>query len=128
MNRPTRRDFLRTSGALAAASLLPACATEPSAPSKPIGRVIVIGGGYGGATASKYLRMWSSGSIEVFLIERNAEFISCPLSNLVLGGTKTLSDITRGYAGLHAVAAQARVAARDIGEGESLAQAHRGPG
>src|SRR6267154_2762241 len=106
MNRPTRRDFLRTSGALAAASLLPACATEPSAPSKPIGRVIVIGGGYGGATAAKYLRMWSSGSIEVFLIERNAEFISCPLSNLVLGGTKTLSDITHGYAGLRGYGVQ----------------------
>src|SRR5258707_7218812 len=100
MNRLTRRDFLRTSGALAATSLLPGCAMEPAAPSKPVGRVIVIGGGYGGATAAKYLRMWSNGSIEVFLIERNAEFISCPLSNLVLGGTKTLSDITRGYAGL----------------------------
>jgi len=100
MNRLTRRDFLRTSGALAATSLLPGCAMEPAAPSKPIGRVIVIGGGYGGATAAKYLRMWSGGSIEVFLIERNAEFISCPLSNLVLGGTKTLSDITRGYGGL----------------------------
>src|SRR6266849_3714725 len=100
MNPLTRRDFLKTSSALAATSLLPGCAVEPAAPSKPLGRVIVIGGGYGGATAAKYLRMWSSGSIEVFLIERNAEFISCPLSNLVLGGTKTLSDITRGYGGL----------------------------
>jgi len=79
---------------------------EPAAPSKPVGRVIVIGGGYGGATAAKYLRMWSNGSIEVFLIERNAEFISCPLSNLVLGGTKTLSDITRGYAGLRSYGVQ----------------------
>ena len=106
MNRLTRRDFLRTSGALAATSLLPGCAMEPAAPSKPVGRVIVIGGGYGGATAAKYLRMWSSGSIEVFLIERNAEFISCPLSNLVLGGTKTLSDITRGYEGLRSYGVQ----------------------
>ena len=106
MDRLTRRDFLRTSGALAATSLLPGCAMEPAAPSKPVGRVIVIGGGYGGATAAKYLRMWSSGSIEVFLIERNAEFISCPLSNLVLGGTKSLSDITRGYAGLRSYGVQ----------------------
>src|SRR5712675_2321134 len=106
MNRLTRRDFLRTSSALAATSLLPGCAMEPAAPAKPVGRVIVIGGGYGGATAAKYLRMWSSGSIEVFLIERNAEFISCPLSNLVLGGTKTLSDITRGYAGLRSYGVQ----------------------
>jgi sulfide dehydrogenase [flavocytochrome c] flavoprotein subunit len=106
MNPLTRRDFLKTSSALAATSLLPGCALEPAAPSKPVGRVIVIGGGYGGATAAKYLRMWSSGSIEVFLIERNAEFISCPLSNLVLGGTKTLSDITRGYAGLRSYGVQ----------------------
>jgi len=106
MNRLTRRDFLKTSSALAATSLLPGCATEPAAPSKPIGRVIVIGGGFGGATAAKYLRMWSGGSIEVFLIERNAEFISCPLSNLVLGGTKTLADITRGYAGLRSYGVQ----------------------
>src|SRR5258706_859006 len=100
MNGLTRRDFLKPSSALAATSLLPGCAMQPAAPSKPVGRVIVIGGGYGGATAAKYLRTWSSGSIEVFLIERNAEFISCPLSNLLLGGTKTLSDITPGYAGL----------------------------
>src|SRR2546430_15463424 len=100
MNRFARRDFLKTSSALAAASLLPGCATEPAAPSRPIGRVIVIGGGFGGATAAKYLRMWSGGTIEVFLIERNAEFVSCPTSNLVLGGTRTLAHITRSYAKL----------------------------
>src|SRR5712691_4069850 len=100
MNRLARRDFLKTSSALAAASLLPGCAMEPAAPSRPIGRVIVIGGGFGGATAAKYLRMWSGGAIEVFLIERNAEFVSCPTSNLILGGTKTLADITRGYSKL----------------------------
>jgi sulfide dehydrogenase [flavocytochrome c] flavoprotein subunit len=100
MNRLARRDFLKTSSALAAASLLPGCAMEPAAPSRPIGRVIVIGGGFGGATAAKYLRMWSEGTIEVFLIERNPEFVSCPTSNLVLGGTRTLSDITRSYAKL----------------------------
>src|SRR3981081_1294302 len=100
MNRLARRDFLKTSSALAAASLLPSCAMEPAAPSRPIGRVIVIGGGFGGAIAAKYLRMWSEGTIEVFLIERNAEFISCPTSNLVLGGTRTLSDLTRSYAKL----------------------------
>jgi sulfite dehydrogenase len=100
MNRLARRDFLKTSSALAVASLLPGCAMEPAAPSRPIGRVIVIGGGFGGATAAKYLRMWSEGAIEVFLIERNPEFISCPTSNLVLGGTRTLADITRSYAKL----------------------------
>jgi len=100
VSRISRREFLKASGAAAATSLLSGCVTQPSVPSKPIGRVIVIGGGFGGATAAKYLRMWSEGTIEVFLIERNAEFISCPTSNLVLGGTRTLADITRSYAKL----------------------------
>src|SRR6266700_1706824 len=100
MSRISRREFLKASGAAAATSLLSGCVTQPGVPSKPIGRVIVVGGGFGGATAAKYLRMWSEGTIEVFLIERNPEFISCPTSNLVLGGTRTLADITRGYAKL----------------------------
>src|SRR5262245_1304118 len=96
----SRRDFLGAAGAAAAASFLPGCAMQPSPPSKPLGRVIVIGGGYGGATAAKYLRMWGQGAVEVLLIERNAEFVSCPTSNLVIGGSRTLADITRGYSGL----------------------------
>ena len=63
------------------------------------GRVVVIGAGYAGATAAKYVRMWAP-DIEVTLVERNNEFISCPISNLVLGGSKTLADITIGYGGL----------------------------
>jgi sulfide dehydrogenase [flavocytochrome c] flavoprotein subunit len=100
MSGISRRRFLKASGATAATSFLSACATEPAGPQKPIGRVIVIGGGYGGATAAKYLRMWSGGAIEVLLIERNAEFVSCPASNLVLGGTRRMADITRGYSRL----------------------------
>lgn len=95
----SRRQWLGLVGA-GAASTLAACATEPPAPAKPIGRVIVIGAGYGGATAAKYLRMWSGGSIEVFLIDMNRAFVSCPLSNLVLGGTRKIEDLTVGYAGL----------------------------
>ena len=68
-----RREFLRLSGA-AGSLAIAGCATT-SAPPQKIGRVIVIGGGYGGATAAKYLRMWSEGAIEVFLIERNAAFV-----------------------------------------------------
>ncbi len=62
--------------------------------------VIVVGGGYGGATAAKYVRMWSGGKIDVTLVERNAEFISCPLSNLVIGGSRPIGDITVAYDGL----------------------------
>ncbi len=96
MTHYNRRDFLKLTAAGAAGAALAGCATAPEV-RKPIGRVIVIGGGYGGAIAAKYLRMWSQGTIEVFLIERNTEFVSCPMSNLVLGGSRSMANITRGY-------------------------------
>ena len=94
-----RRDFLRFLAAGTATTTLADCATAPQA-QKPVGRVVVIGGGYGGATAAKYIRMWSGGRIEVFMIERNSQFVSCPLSNLVLGGSRKIEDLTRDYQGL----------------------------
>jgi sulfite dehydrogenase len=97
-NSPNRRAFLKWSGVAGALSLA-GCASQPAS-SQKLGRVIVIGGGYGGATAAKYLRMWSEGAVEVFLIDRNPAFVSCPLSNLVLGGSRKLEDITVGYAKL----------------------------
>ena len=51
-------------------------------------RVVVIGGGYGGTTASKYLGLFSNHQIQVTLIEPDSHFVSCPLSNLVIGGSK----------------------------------------
>ncbi len=63
-------------------------------------RVLVVGGGYGGATAAKYLRLFSGQTIDVTLIEPGDAFVSCPMSNLVLGGSKTLADITAPYATL----------------------------
>lgn len=100
MTRPfDRRNFIKLAGAGTALTLA-GCATTPTAPPKPIGRVIVIGGGYGGATAAKYIRMWSDRRIEVFLIERNTQFVSCPLSNLVLGGSRTIESLSMGYEGL----------------------------
>ena len=95
--RITRRDALKAFSAGAVVSSLSACATMGQ---KNIGRVVVIGAGYGGATAAKYLRLWSEGAIEVTLVEPNEAFVSCPISNLVLGGSKTLADITVSYAGL----------------------------
>src|SRR5687767_943025 len=86
-----RRDFLKVAGA---ASLV-GCATPT--PSKA--RVVVIGGGYGGATAAKYIRLWDP-SIDVVLVERDAGFVSCPISNLVLAGYSSMDEISRGYDGL----------------------------
>lgn len=78
---------------------LAGCAT-PGGPS--IGRVVIVGGGFGGTTAARYLKMWG-GNVDVTLVERNASFVSCPISNLVIGGYKQMADITRGYDGLKAM-------------------------
>src|SRR3954464_6019343 len=89
-----RRDFL---GFAAAGSLVSLVGCATNVPSKA--RVIVVGGGFGGATAAKYIRMWDP-SIDVVLVEREPSFISCPISNLVLGGFTGQEDITRSIDGL----------------------------
>ncbi|WP_428985626.1 FCSD flavin-binding domain-containing protein [Sphaerotilus microaerophilus] len=63
-------------------------------------KVLVVGGGYGGATVSKYIRLLSDHSIDVMMVEPNTSFVSCPVSNLVIGGQKTMADITNPYTGL----------------------------
>jgi sulfite dehydrogenase len=91
-----RRDLLKLAGAAGALSLA-GCAGMGAGASK--GRVVVIGGGYGGATAAKYLRLWDPG-IEVVMVERESMFTSCPMSNLVIGGNRSIDEIRRGYDGL----------------------------
>ena len=91
-----RRNLLQGAAALAALGLA-GCAST-SVPGKA--RVLVVGGGYGGATAAKYLRLLSDYKIEVVLVEPSEAFVSCPLSNLVLGGAKQIGEITTPYAGL----------------------------
>lgn len=88
-----RRHFLSVGAALGIAGLGTGCASVGGARPK----VVVVGGGYAGATAAKYLRMWSDQSIDVTLVEPNPAFVSCPISNLVLQGSKTLADITTPY-------------------------------
>jgi sulfide dehydrogenase [flavocytochrome c] flavoprotein chain len=94
--RLRRREFLKWAGAVAGTAAIGGCATTRSGPA---GRVVVVGGGYGGATAAKYVKMWAP-DIEVTLVERDRQFVSCPLSNLVIGGNAQMSDITLGYEGL----------------------------
>ena len=97
--RTARRDFLKAlwgASTVAASFAVPGCATM--APSS--GKVVVVGGGYGGATAARYIRMWSGGRVDVTLVEPELDFVSCPMSNLVLGGSRTLADITVGYGNL----------------------------
>lgn len=92
-----RRQFIRAGSAASAATALGLTAGCASTGSAAGAKVVVVGGGYGGATAAKYIRMWSEGRIEVTLVEPNDSFVSCPLSNLVLGGSKQMADITTPY-------------------------------
>ena len=93
-----RRELIQ--GLLGAGALagLGACATSGSAPASA--KVVVVGGGYGGATAAKYVRLLSDHRIDVVLVEPNPVFVSCPISNLVVGGVRSLADITTSYDGL----------------------------
>ncbi|MFT7776886.1 NAD(P)/FAD-dependent oxidoreductase [Roseateles sp.] len=84
---------------LAAGSLaLAGCAS----PTEPVGRVVVVGGGFGGATAARYLKLWGGAAVDVTLVERNASFLSCPMSNLVIAGVRDPGSLSQGYDGLQA--------------------------
>lgn len=93
-----RRDFVKctsySAGLTFTASHFPVLAR---ASKPPLGQIVVIGGGYAGATVAKYLRMWSLGGLEVIVVEKNPQFVSCPLSNLVIGGSKSIDELTFGY-------------------------------
>jgi sulfide dehydrogenase [flavocytochrome c] flavoprotein chain len=91
---PGRRALLRGAG-VAWAAWMSGCAR--SLPSRARARVVVVGGGFGGTTAARYVARWGADAVDVTLIERDPAFVSCPLSNLVLGGSRTLDDITVRY-------------------------------
>src|SRR2546428_10757705 len=94
-----RGEFLRTSGVGLGVGLLGGgCATAMKGDFAPktSRRVVVVGGGWGGATAAKYVRLGDP-AIEVILLEPNRQFVSCPLSNLELSGVRTPRSITVDY-------------------------------
>jgi sulfide dehydrogenase [flavocytochrome c] flavoprotein chain len=92
MNLITRRNFGLLMGAGAASLALP---TYLRAQDRP--KVVVIGGGPGGATAAKYIAKDSAGAIDVTLIEDSDTFTTCFFSNLYLGGFRDLPSITHSY-------------------------------
>ena len=97
MSKITRRNFLRIAGAASAAGVLGHASLARAAEGgKGSARVVVVGGGFGGATCAKYLRRLDPG-IAVTLVEPNTKFITCPFSNLVLGGLRTMDSITQNY-------------------------------
>ncbi len=90
-----RRQFIQAGSAASVLGLAAGCAATGGGGAG--GHVVVVGGGYGGATAAKYIRMWSNGRVAVTLVEPGDAFVSCPISNLVLGGSKQMADITTPY-------------------------------
>ena len=95
MSKFTRRDFIKVAG-VATASGLGTLVLPFGALAKTKSRVVVIGGGYGGATCAKYIRKMAPG-IDVTLVEQNKQFVTCPFSNTVIGGLKNIKDITHSY-------------------------------
>lgn len=107
-----RRKFLRFLGATSSGLLLSQWAVADNerqrprpggttpvvlAPTGAKGRVVVIGGGMGGATAAKYLRLWGGSNVQVTLVEREASYQSNIFSNLVLNGQTTMQKLTYSY-------------------------------
>ncbi len=87
----TRRQFLRFTASLSLASALPHRVWA-----KPRARVVVIGGGFGGATCAKYLRQ-ADPTLEVTLVTPTRQFITCPFSNVALVGLRDLKSLTYTY-------------------------------
>jgi sulfite dehydrogenase len=92
----SRREFMQWMAASTGTAAVAGCAGMGGASA---GRVVVIGGGYGGATAARYIKLWAP-DIDVTVVERNDVFVSCPMSNLVLGGNTQIGNVTFGYDGL----------------------------
>jgi len=99
MSRITRRNFVLSVGALSTATSALGWPALGQAKATG-GRVVVIGGGFGGASCAKYLRRLST-DIEVILVERDSKFMTCPFSNAVLGGLYDIDFIAHDYKAMH---------------------------
>ena len=96
MSTMNRRDFVKLAGAATAVGTVGFPMVGFGAPKAS---VVVIGGGYAGAIAAKYTKLYVPDA-EVTLIERKKEYISHPFSNEVLGGERDMKSLTFTYAGL----------------------------
>jgi len=82
-------------GASSLFAMTPGMAEDTTTP-----HVVVVGGGFSGATCAKYLKMWGGSGVNVTIIEANPTYVSPILSNLVLNGQKTISDLSFTYGDL----------------------------
>lgn len=90
----SRREFIKTGGVLLASGL--SGCRKAGVKQQAKAHVVVIGGGFGGATAAKYIRQLDD-SIKVTLIEPKRHYITCPASNWVLGGLRGMASLTFSY-------------------------------
>jgi sulfide dehydrogenase [flavocytochrome c] flavoprotein subunit len=100
MTKLDRRQFSKLLGSTAVAGTfaIPNISYAASHNTKP--KVVVIGGGAGGATAARYIAKDSKGAIDVTLIEPTKRYYTCFFSNLYLGGFREYDSIGHGYDGL----------------------------
>ena len=94
MRNNFRRRFLKNSLGIVALGSFSFKAPFVNSKSSP--KVVVIGGGFGGATVSKYIKKWSS-NIDVTLVEKNTNYVSCPISNRIFSGKVDLNYLTHNY-------------------------------
>ena len=97
MARLQRRQLLLGAAGLAAPAILRAQGANA--------RVVVVGGGFGGATVARYLRTWAP-RVQVTLVEPAERFVTCPFSNHYLAGLRSWDSISHGYDGLRAAGVQ----------------------
>jgi len=94
MTRISRRTLLQAAAVTAVAGTAPQRANAAAT-----GRVVVVGGGFGGVTCARMLRQIAPG-IEVTLVEPNESFVTCPFSNAVIAGLADMASITHSYDGV----------------------------
>ena len=94
MRNNFRRRFLKNSLGIVALGSFSFKAPFLNSKSSP--KVFVMGGGYGGATVSKYIKKWSP-NIDVTLVEKNTNYVSCPISNRIFSGKVDLNYLTHNY-------------------------------
>jgi len=87
-----RRNFLKAAGAGLALANVPAAIHAATPP-----HVVVIGGGFAGATVAKYIRIWSGFTVDVTLVDPNPHHTSCILSNMVLNNTFSFNELKLPY-------------------------------
>lgn len=97
-----RRNFLQSVGAagLGLTAFRSALGQSSPSPIGAIGRVVVVGGGMGGTTVAKFLRLWGGSGLDVTLVEPNPTYFSSIFSNMVLTGERSLNQLAFNYATL----------------------------